>query len=139
MERSSEGAGAGTKLLRVCHILAMSKFGCRHGWNAAFCSRRPRKKQLRRLFLCHWNESSFSESFYGCKTQKTSFKVLRRRTGLFFCVCACFAPQNRQKREGSRGFVRILRFCLCVWSFREKKTHRFPGLIKFPMPANRPA
>ena len=72
--------------------------------------------------------------FCGSKTHKSLFKVLRRRTGLVF---ACFAPQNRQKREGSRGFVRILRFCLCVWGFREKLTHRRPELIKFPMPVAR--
>ena len=58
----------------------------------------------------------------------------RRRTGLGF---ACFAPQNRQKREGSRGFVRNLRFGWCVWGFREKLTHRRPELIKFPMPVAR--
>ena len=34
-------------------------------------------------------------------------------------LCTCFAEQNRQKREGSRGFLRFLRFCLCVWGFRE--------------------
>ena len=68
--------------------------------------------------------------FCGSKTKKSLFKVLRRRIGLVF---AYFAPQNRQKREGSRGFVRMLRFCLCVWGFREKLTHRRPELIKFPM------
>ena len=60
--------------------------------------------------------------------------MLRRRTGLVF---ACFAEQNRQKREGSRGFVRILRFCLCVGGFREQLTHRPSELIKFPMPVAR--
>jgi len=33
--------------------------------------------------------------------------VPKRRTGLVF---ACFAPQNRQKREESRSSVRILAF-----------------------------
>ena len=37
-------------------------------------------------------------------------------------------PQNRQKkREESRGFVRVLRFCLCVVGFRETLTYRPPG------------
>ena len=70
-------------------------------------------------------------TFCGYKTQKSLFKVLRRRTGLVF---ACFAPQNRQKREGSRGFVRMLRFCLFGWGFRVKLSHRRPELTKFPMP-----
>ena len=60
--------------------------------------------------------------------------MLKRRTGLVF---ACFAPQNRQKREGSRGFVRILRFA-CVFGVSAKKsTHRRPELTKFPMPVAR--
>ena len=57
------------------------------------------------------------------KTPKSLFKIPRRRTGLVF---ASFAPQNRQKREESRGFVRILRFCLCDLGFREKITLTAP-------------
>ena len=74
--------------------------------------------------------------FCGPKTPKPLFKVLRRRTGLIF---ACFAPQNRQTREGSRGFVGIWRFFLCVWDLfpRKTNTHRRPELIKFPMPVAR--
>ena len=65
--------------------------------------------------------------------------MLRRCTGLVF---ACFAPQNRQKREGKPRFCphfAVLRFCLCVWGFREKLTHRRPKLTKFPMPVARMA
>jgi len=70
--------------------------------------------------------------FCGSKTPKSLFEVPRRRTGLVF---ARFAPQNRQKREESRGFVRFfLRLCQCVGGFREKLTHRLSELTKFPMP-----
>ena len=61
--------------------------------------------------------------------------MLRRRTGLVF---ACFAPQNRQKREGSRGFVHIFCGFACVFVFfREKSTHRRPEITKFPVPVAR--
>ena len=94
-----------------------------HGANAAFCSRRP--------FLCRWNESSFA----ALKPQNCHLRCSgAARTGLVF---ACFAPQNRRKREGSRGFVRISWFRLCVWGFREKNSLRRLELIKFPMPVAR--
>ena len=40
--------------------------------------------------------------------------------------------------RGKPRFCPNLRFCLCIWDFRGKLTHRRPELIKFPMPVAPP-
>ena len=101
----------------------------KHGGNAAFCSRRPRKNN---------SAATFSPlkliKFCGSKPTKSLFKVLKRRTGLVF---ASFAPQNRQKREKSRGFCPHFVALPVCFGFQRKLTHRPSELIKFPMPVAR--